>query len=90
MPVVNEAFGNTSVIPPRVIADSGYRSEAISSSLRTSASTRTSRSVARARSRQRRASERATAPGRMAAKPRTKRGRRIYKLRKAFDEPVFG
>ena len=89
VPVVNEVFENTGVIPPRVIADSGYRSEAnfqLMTDLGIDAHVPLGREgkVAPA------PRERATASARMAAKLRTKRGRRIYKLRKAIVEPVFG
>ena len=89
LPVLNEAFENTSQSPKRVLADAGYKNESSFAVLDEMAIDGYV-SVGREGKETKRPKKEQPQTAAMRRKFTTKRGRERYKMRKAIVEPVFG
>ena len=89
IPVVNDAFENTGVIPKRVLADAGYKNENDLELLQTLGIDGYV-SLGRESKATRAPSAKSPCSQAMQKKLATKRGRARYRKRKAVVEPVFG
>ena len=87
VPVVNAVFENTATIPERVLADSGYRSEA---NFEAMSALGIDAYVPLGREGKAHGAVNGTRSSEMARKLETKLGRARYKARKSIVEPVFG
>ena len=89
IPIVNEAFENTSVIANRALLDAGYKNERDLQTLE-ELGIDGYVSLGREGHKARKPSDRSPCSQSMQKKLKTKRGRARYRKRKAIVEPVFG
>jgi transposase len=89
LPVLNEAFENTKLVPERVLADAGYKNENDFAEL---AAMKIDAFIAVGREGKDKAPPKKEQPltASMRAKLKTKEGREHYRRRKHIVEPVFG